>query len=281
LGLNPIAVPSKEGTIHDIDPAEIKAAIRDDTIAIVGTAGTWPYGSIDPIKEMGRIAEDYDIYFHVDACFGGFILPFLELSGYHSDLPIWDFRVPGVMSISADLHKNGMVPPPASSLYFKNSEAIQYARMIAPPIGTLSGTRATSSMAAAWTMLQVLGIEKYTAIALHCMHLKERLVKEVLKIDGLRVVEGGRINLTVIYSEVLDLRPVSKELIKIGWMHTINQNPPPISICICTMPQNDSQIENFTKDLAEIIERKAVPLGEFRVEKKFDKYGDVNLDLDI
>ena len=280
LGLEPISVSPKTSTIYDIDPAEVKGAVRDDTIGIIGTAGTWPFGSIDPIEEMGKVAEEYDLYFHVDACFGGLILPFLERSGYYTDLPAWDFRIPGVMSISADFHKNGMVPPPASSLCFRNREIIEYARMIAPPFGTLSGTRSTSPMAAAWTMLHALGIEGYKAVAQHSMHLREKLIEATLKIPSLKVVEGGKINLTVLYSETLDLRPVSKALIEKGWMHATGKNPSPIALCICTMPQNDGQIESFAKDFAEAIKTKAVLIGKLEDVSGFDLYGR-NIDLDI
>lgn len=279
LGLEPIPVFPKEGTVFEMDPVDLEAAVREDTIAIVGTAGTWPYGAIDPIPEMGKIAQKHDLYLHVDACFGGFILPFLERSGYHKDLPEWDFRVPGVSSISADLHKNGMVPAPASSMYFRDKETIEYARMISPPYGTLTGTRSTGPMAASWTMLNALGVDGYIKVSEHSMRLREELIEGVLKISGLKVVEGGLINLTGIYSEEIDLRPVSKALIDQEWMHVVEQSPEPITLVICTMPQNDGQIKEFLRALAESVEKDAVPMGEFAGSENFDLYG--NLDLSI
>ncbi len=278
MGLEPIPVFPKEGTVHEIDPADIRAAIREDTIGLVGTAGTWPFGSIDPIEEMGRIAEEKDLYFHVDACFGGFILPFLERSGYHQNLAAWDFRVPGVSSISADLHKNGMVPPPASSLYFRDRKTIDYARMISPPFGTLSGTRSTGPMAAAWTMLNALGIDGYIAVAEHCMRLREELIEAVSKIPNLKVLGGGMINLTVIYSEEIDLKPVSMALVEEGWMHVVDQSPPPLSLCVCTMPQNDGQIQAFADSLARIVEKEGKPINPDETGDAFGIYG--NLDLE-
>lgn len=278
LGMEPIPVFPKEGTIHEIDPKDIEAAIREDTVGLVGTAGTWPFGSIDPIEEMGSIALDKDLFFHVDACFGGFILPFLERSGYHKNVPTWDFRVPGVSSISADLHKNGMVPPPASSLYFKDRQTIDYARMISPPFGTLSGTRSTGPMAAAWTMLQALGVEGYTEIAEHCMHLREELIEAVTSIPKLKVVEGGMINLTVIYSEEINLKPVSNALIEEGWMHVVDQTPAPLSLCICTMPQNDGQIQTFAEALAKAVDTHGKTIDPNEQSDGYDIYG--NLDLE-
>ena len=79
--------------------------ITDDTVLIVGSAPAYPYGMIDPIPEMAAIASEAGMPFHVDACLGGLLLPFLERLGY--EVPPWDFRVPGVTSISADVHKYG------------------------------------------------------------------------------------------------------------------------------------------------------------------------------
>ena len=147
--LDPIPVPAPEGQLHLVDPAAIEAAIRPDTIAIVATAGTWAYGSIDPIEAIGEIARRRDLYLHVDGAFGGYILPFLERSGYDPTIAPWDFRVPGVCSISADLHKNGMAPPPAGTLFFRDASLLASAKEICPPNGTMSGTRGTGPIAGA------------------------------------------------------------------------------------------------------------------------------------
>jgi glutamate/tyrosine decarboxylase-like PLP-dependent enzyme len=278
LGLEAIPVSPIEGTYYKINPDDIRAAIREDTIGIVGTAATWPFGTIDPIEEMGKIAEEYDLYFHVDACFGGFIIPFLERSGYY-DPPLapWDFRVPSVCSISADLHKNGMVPPPASSLYFRNAGMKNYARLFAPPFGAVSGTRATGPIAASWTMLMSLGIEGYTAISRHTIRLQEQLNKAISKIPGLKVLPDSKINLSVIYSEKYDLRPVVKALAEQEWCVSSHDVPPPVGICICCMPQNDGQIDAFVAVLEEQLKVHGVPIGSLGEDYEFSLYG---LDLD-
>ncbi len=171
-----------------------------------------------------------------------------------------------------------MVPPPASSLYFRDRQTIDYARMISPPFGTLSGTRSTGPMAAAWTMLNALGVEGYMAVAEHCMRLREELIEAVSKITKLKVVEGGMINLTVIYSDEINLKPVSNALLEKGWMHVVDQAPAPLSLCICTMPQNDGQIQTFAKLLAETVEKLGAPIDTEDTESGFDIYG--NLDLE-
>jgi glutamate/tyrosine decarboxylase-like PLP-dependent enzyme len=249
--LEPIVVDPAPGTLYEVDPDRVRDAVREDTIALVGTAGSWPYGTIDPIEDLGAIAAERDLYFHVDGCFGGFILPFLELGGYPIEIPVWDFRVAAVCSVSADLHKNGMVPPPASSLYFRDEDLLAHARRMAPPFGTLAGTRGTGPIAASWTMIQLLGLERYISIARRSMDLKQQVVDGVQAIPGLAVVPDGKINIFVVHSPRYDLSPVVGELNERGWMFVTNPEPGPLAICLCTMPQNEGSVGPFLGDLRE------------------------------
>jgi glutamate/tyrosine decarboxylase-like PLP-dependent enzyme len=273
LGLEPISVPPISGSYYEVDVEGIRAAIREDTIAIVGTAGTYPYGTIDPISELSEIAIEHDLYLHVDACFGGFILPFLEISGYHSRLAPWDFAAPGVCSISADLHKNGMAPPPASTLTFRNQELLDNLRSIAPPFGTVSGTRPSAPVAAAWTIVRHLGLDGYLQVAQHSMKLRDDMAEGLASIPGVKVLPGSMINLLVAYSEDLDLRPVVNAMRDRGWMITTKVPPTPVAITLTFMPQNDGQIEAFADDLRTEIERCACPLGELGEDYDCSPYG--------
>jgi len=261
FGLEPIPVDPIPGTFYNVDVEQMRKAVREDTIAIIGTAGTWPYGTIDPIEEIGEIAEERDLYFHVDSCFGGFILPFLEKGGYYEkgDIPKWDFRVKSVSSISADLHKNGMVPPPASCLIFRNEELIDFAKKIAPPAGCLTGTRAAGPIAASWTMLNLLGLEGYIAISRKTMELKEAMEDGIGQIPGLKVFPDSKINLFLAYSDEYDLGPVFEELHKRGWTFATHSIPPRVGIVICMLPQNDGQVEPFLTDLKKNM-RLATPI---------------------
>lgn len=260
FGLEAITVPPMEGSLCQIDPAGIEAAIRDDTIAIIATAGTWAYGGVDPIAEIGRIAERHSIFLHVDAAFGGFILPFLERSHYAKIEP-WDFRVPGVCSISADLHKNGMAPPPAGSLYFRDSELLDAAKAICPPNGTMSGTRGAGPIAGAWTMMKLLGEAGYTAVSRCSIGLRDAITEGVGDIEGLAVYPGSQINISLIYSDHYDLRPVVEVLRERGWMFSARAVPAPASIVSVTMPHNAGKVEPFLDDLTFAM-TKAVPLGD-------------------
>ncbi|MFI9561504.1 aminotransferase class V-fold PLP-dependent enzyme [Nonomuraea endophytica] len=259
FGLDPVPVPAPAEGLHLVDPAAIEAAIRPDTIAIIATAGTWAYGSIDPIEAMSEIALRRGLYLHVDGAFGGYILPFLERSGYDPGIPPWDFRLPGVCSISADLHKNGMAPPPAGTLFFRDASLLAAAKEICPPNGTMSGTRGTGPIAGAWTMVKLLGEAGYTAVSLASMAMRDELAEGVGKIDGLRVYPGSRINMSLIHSDTLDLRPAADELRARGWMFAARMVPAPVGIVVVPMPHNHGQIPHFLDDLRDAV-RLAVPL---------------------
>ncbi|MFE5854287.1 aminotransferase class V-fold PLP-dependent enzyme [Streptomyces sp. NPDC056500] len=252
--LDPIVVPAPGGRLDQVDPEAVEAAVRSDTIAIIATAGTWAYGSVDPIAEMGAIAQRHGLYLHVDGAFGGFILPFLERSGYDTTIPAWDFRVPGVCSISADLHKNGMAPPPAGTLLFRDASLLKAAKEICPPNGTMSGTRGAGPIAGAWAMVKLLGEPGYTAVSLKSMAMRDELAVGVAGIDGLDVHPGSRINMTLIHSRTLDLRPAAEQLRRRGWMFAARAVPGPVSLVVVPMPHNDGQTTDFLRDLRECVE---------------------------
>lgn len=273
FGLDAIVVPAPEGHLDRVDPAAIEAAIREDTIAIIATAGTWAFGSVDPIAEIGAIAERHGIYLHVDGAFGGYILPFLERSGYDPTIPAWDFRVPGVRSISADLHKNGMAPPPAGSLTFRDADLLAAAKEICPPNGTMTGTRGAGPIAGAWTMVTLLGEAGYTAVSRQSMALRDELVAGVASIEGVLVHPGSRINMSLLHSDTLDLRPVAEELRRRGWQFAARAIPAPVGIVVVPMPHNHGRIEPFLRDLRDSMPR-AEPLGAgAETREKVSSYG--------
>ncbi len=117
LGVELRVVPVDPDTTL-VTPTEMAKAIDDNTMAIVGSAGNYPYGTIDPIADLGALALERGVGLHVDGCLGGFILPFGEELGY--DVPPFDFRVPGVTTISADTHKYGYALKGTSVLLFRD-----------------------------------------------------------------------------------------------------------------------------------------------------------------
>ena len=158
-------VPVKD-FLADIDAME--ARIDDATIMIVGSAPCFPYGLIDPIAQLGALAERKGLWLHVDACVGGYIAPFVRMNGV--DLPAFDFSVAGVSSMSGDLHKYGYASKGASTVFFRTAELKSFmpldagpwplGRMVTP---TLAGTRPGGAIAAAWAVVNYLGVEGYRA----------------------------------------------------------------------------------------------------------------------
>ncbi len=144
--------------------------INRHTVMVLGSAPEYPHGSIDPIEAMGAIAQARGIPLHVDACVGGFILPFMAMNGV--ELPPWDYRVPGVTSISADLHKYGFAAKGASTITYRNLELLKHQMFVSTdwPGGVfaspaLLGTRPGGAYAAAWAAMQHFGIDGYRELA--------------------------------------------------------------------------------------------------------------------
>ena len=144
--------------------------INRRTVMILGSAPEYPHGSIDPIEAMGAIAQRHGIPLHVDACVGGFILPFMAMNGVV--LPPWDYRVPGVTSISADLHKYGFAAKGASTITYRNLDLLKHQMFVQAdwPGGVfaspaLLGTRPGGAYAAAWAAMQHFGIDGYRKLA--------------------------------------------------------------------------------------------------------------------
>jgi len=221
LGLEPVAVPATVDHLADVD--KMKRAIRDDTVAIVASCGTWPYATIDPIKQLAEIAEERSLHLHVDAAIGGLLCPWLK--GIY-DVPDFDFRVKGVSSISSDPHKMGFSVYPAGALVFRDDESLQYAHWESAEIGRkrgyhtygMLGTRPGSSIAATWAVFNYLGREGYVRLSKKCMDVTYRFVNEVEAIPNFRAVTlKPKVNLASVSSQSLDMDKIKKNLRDAGW----------------------------------------------------------------
>jgi sphinganine-1-phosphate aldolase len=168
---------------------ELIARMADDVALVVVSAPSYPHAALDPVEEVAAAAAGHGIPLHVDACIGGLVLPFWD------GLPPWDFRVPGVTSISADLHKYGYAPKGASVLLFRDRDRqrAQYfatTRWPGYPVvnATLLGSKSAAPLAAAWAVTRALGAAGFAALAASCARSTGQLVDLVEGIDGLRVV---------------------------------------------------------------------------------------------
>ena len=236
------------------DPAAIEAALSPDTILLAGSAPAYPHGLVDPIPALAEIALRYGLLFHVDACVGGMMLPFVRRLGY--PVPDFDFQVPGVTSISADLHKYGYAAKGASVILFRSPELRR--RMFFASIDwsggvyaspTLSGTRPGGAIAAAWAVMNFLGEEGYLKLAETVMQTARKIQEDIRAIPGLKIIGEPEMTVMAIVSDTLNIYEVGDELSALGWQLDRQQFPP--SLHLTLSPIHAQVAEQFTADLAQ------------------------------
>jgi len=236
------------------DAEEMRRAITPNTVLVVGSAPNYPFGTIDPIPEIAAIASERGIPCHVDACLGGFLLPFVERLGY--DVPPWDFRVPGVSSMSSDLHKYGFSARGASTVMYRDGayRRHQFFTQTDWPGGlygspTMTGSRPGAAVAAAWAVLTYLGEDGYMRLAKVIMDSTRKLIDGVNATDGLHVLGEPDMSVFAIGSDTLDVHAVGDALDAFGWHPDRQQKPPALHFMVT--PAHEPIVETFLTDLRE------------------------------
>ncbi len=226
----------------DIDSVE--SLIDNDTIALVGIAGSTEFGQIDPIGRLAHLALSHDLYLHVDAAFGGFVIPFLDKK-YD-----FDFSVRGVTSITADPHKMGMSTIPAGGLLFKERACLLPLEIDTPYLTirkqhSLTGTRSGAAVAASYAAMMHLGKEGYKKIVDRCMNMTHRLVDGVGEFGVQPLIDPV---MNIVALDVPHLEEVRKELRVKGWFTSITRSPRAMRLII--MPHlGEETLEMFISDL--------------------------------
>jgi glutamate/tyrosine decarboxylase-like PLP-dependent enzyme len=204
------------------DTAAMEKAINENTILLVGSAPCFPHGVIDPINEIGSLALKYHIPFHVDACMGGLMLPFVEKLGY--PVPAFDFRVEGVTSISADLHKYGYSPKGASVILYRNHELRRHQFYVHADWSgglygspAMLGTKCGGPIATAWASIKLSGFEGYMARASEVMETVKKIQSGINLIPGLYVISNPEMSIFSFTSDVHDVFAIGDELTVQGW----------------------------------------------------------------
>lgn len=242
-----------------VDPAKVEAAINKNTAAVVGSAGNYPYGLIDPLEELSDIARKHKIGFHVDGCLGGFILPWIEKLGY--DIPLFDFRLPGLTSMSADTHKYGFALKGTSVVLYRNNNLRRHQYFNVPdwPGGiyaspTGAGSRSGGLTAATWSSLVYLGEEGYLKAARAIMDVADEIKKGIREIPELLLI-GEPTFVISFRSEEVDVYHVNDFMKTKGWRFNCLQLPPAMHFCV-TMPQTavGGIAERMISDLKEGVE---------------------------
>lgn len=236
---------------YTINSSHIKKNITSETAAVVGIAGTTDVGAIDPIPELSEICEEEHIFFHVDAAFGGFIIPFLHQIGF--DLPTIDFSLPGIDSISLDAHKMGYAAIPLGTLVLRNKLWLDEISVKSQCISTktqagILGTRSGGPVAAGYAVTQYLGVKGYQQLAKNVMALTEYTVQKINDI-GLDLITSPTLNVITVKVDHLD--DVIDTLASYGWK--VNKIDHLSSFRIVIMPQTTkSIIDDFIPVLKKI-----------------------------
>lgn len=251
--LNLKIVEAKLDDDYKIDVESVKEAISDKTVAIVAIAGTTELGLIDPIEEISKIAFENNIYFHVDAAFGGFSIPFLKDAGY--DLPIFDFSLPGVCSITVDPHKMGLAPIPAGGIIFRKEEYLEVMAVDSPYLtvktqSTIVGTRLGASSAATYAIMKYFGKEGYSKLAQDLMD-NTKFLAENLKEIGYEIVCEPELNIVAFNHPNMATDDLAQKLEEFGWKVSVAKCP--VSIRVVLMNHiKKNHLKELLKDLKDI-----------------------------
>ena len=259
LGLKTIIVPTEKETLA-ADLKAISRAITENTIMLVGSAPSYPHGIIDPIEDLAKLAAERDIWLHVDACVGGLELPFLKKLGH--PLPDFDFRLPGVCSLSADIHKYGFTPKGASVILYRNPELRKHqifaytdwpGGIYATP--NVSGSRPGGPIGASWAVLKYLGQEGYMNLAAKSLETTQRLIKGIESIPKLQVLGNPLTTVFAFGSQVLNIFALGEKMKEYRWYIDSQHLPPCLHMTIS--PIHAGIVDNFLDDLRKAVQETA------------------------
>jgi glutamate/tyrosine decarboxylase-like PLP-dependent enzyme len=255
LGLELVQVPLDTDKRADVGAAA--KLIGDDTVLVVGSAPNYPFGVVDPIPELAALAAEREINFHTDACLGGFLLPFLEELG--EEVPPFDFRVPGVATISADVHKYGYCTKGASVITHRTRAHLhQYQLFVYDqwPGGfygsfAMAGARPAAPIAAAWAIMNFLGREGYVRLARAVRDTTRKLREGIDAIPELSVWAHPVMSVMSFGSEKVDIAAVGDVMDERGW-HLDRQNDPG-ALHMMVSPAHAKVADAFLADLREAV----------------------------
>ena len=262
-----------------VDPQAMAAAMDENTIVLVGSAGNYPYGTIDPITDLAALALERGVGMHVDACLGGFILPFGEELGY--DIPAFDFRVPGVTSISADTHKYGYAFKGSSVVVFRDRSLrnAQYFHVAGWSGGKymspgMEGSRSVGLLAATWAAMVALGREGYRRHAADIFAAAARMMDAVRTHPDLRLM-GSPTFCFSFTSDEFDIYHVADFMRLRGWRFNRQQYPNAIHLAVTRPQTRPGVVEEFAADLAEAVAHARVEQAAGRGASSGAIYGGV------
>jgi len=256
FGIKLVKVPV--GQDYRADVSATKKAITRHTICVVGSATSFPHGVIDPIEELSELSRKHAIGFHTDACLGGFILPWAEKLGY--DVPAFDFRLPGVTSVSVDTHKYGYAAKGTSVVLYRNHDLrhYQYYKVGDWPGGlyfspTFAGSRPGALSAACWAAMISLGEKGYLDASRRILETGTKIREGIQAIRGLKVL-GDPLWVIAFGSDELDIYHVMDFMTKRGWNLNGLHKPPSVHLAITLRHTQEGVADRFLGDLRAAVE---------------------------
>ena len=267
MGLELRRVPVDAQLLADVDA--MRSAADESTILFAGSAPSFPYGLIDPIEELGAMAADEGVWLHVDACVGGYIAPFVRMNG--ADIRPFDFEVPAVCSMSADLHKYGYCAKGASTVLFRGEEHRRHmifdhrdwpgGRMITP---TLAGTRPGGAISAAWAVMNYLGLDGYCQKHAQVTDARDAIRAGVEEL-GFEVLGEPKLGIIAFSHPELDVLAVYRKMYKKGWFTSFTTEPPALHLMLS--PFHAEVTSLYLSDLSSCVKEVAASAPEAHQEE--------------
>jgi glutamate/tyrosine decarboxylase-like PLP-dependent enzyme len=290
LGVRPVIVPvDPESFRADVDA--VRDAITGNTVLLVGSAISYAHGVVDPIRDLGQVALERDLLLHVDGCMGGFLLPYFARLG--APIPDYDFRVPGVTSISMDLHKYAFAAKGASTILYRDKQLRKYQMyacsnwtgytVINP---TVQSTKSAGPIAAAWAALHFIGDDGYLEITRAVKQATERIVAAVEAAPDFRLLGRPDMNLLSFASDSVSVFHIADEMKERNWyvQPQLGYGSSPENIHLSINPESVRWVDAMLADLHECTEKaRLLPSGELapKIRRAFGRLAPEDLTEDV
>lgn len=279
--LNVKVVPAPVDKTFRAIPSEVEKAITPNTILLVGSAPSYAHGVVDPVKELGEVALKHNLLLHTDACVGGFMLPYFKRLG--EPVPDFDFKVPGVTSLSIDLHKYAYTPKGASLVLYRSKDLRKY-QIFACSHWTgytiinnaVQSSRSGGPMAAAWAVLNYIGDDGYLEIARKKLEATKRIIQGIENIKDLRLMTRPDMCMLSFTSDTISVFHLIDEMNSMGWyiQPALRFEHSKENIHLSINYSNVEWVDDFIRDLEKCVEKvRTVPFGELgaAVKAEFEK----------
>ncbi len=246
--------------LHQVCMDAVRAAYDDRVMAIVGIAGTTGLGVIDDLEALSDFAVEKGVFLHVDAAFGGFVIPFMEAAGYRGRR--FDFALPGVCSITLDPHKMGRCVIPTGALMFRSQEVknrvstpVSYLAGGQTTHNSLVGTRSGACAVAAWSVIKHLGRDGFIREFQRCMELTSYLAESIRTMQGYAVITEPVMNIVGVQSAAMSPEQLAIRLREAGWAVALF----PEHVRIVVMPHlTRKALDGFLASLLQIRDHKSI-----------------------